>query len=708
MPKVPSYDNFTVTPNAPTVRVQDAISVEAAGLGGRKIMESAGQVEKVLTDQMKLQMDLQEQANILRVEDAKNQLNEYKLKLSYDKDAGYTSITGVTALQRESGKPLSDEYAELYKEQASQLAQKLGNDQQRMMFSEFATKDGQSFQAGVMRHETEQFKTYALSVREGTIASKINEIGLRYREPDVVDASIEAIKASAYDMARMQGKSGSWAQVQADEMVSKAHTSAITSALKNKDVEYAHSYFKKYGPSMNADDLLKAQGMVKDSLNGKLALDTAFDVVNSLANRIKTPEAERAFNIAIQAESSGRQFDKDGKPLTSPKGAIGIAQVMPDTAPEAAKLAGLDWDEGRYKNDAEYNKSLGKAYFNKQIRDFGNLPQAYAAYNAGPQRVKDAMAEAEKAGNKNGWLGLLPKETQDYVAKNVEAYADGYSGANKMPTLMEVKQAVRDRVGSDDPERLKLALDETEKHYKDALDSIKQDREGALGEAYRSVLTGSKYADLDIEIKSRLAPEDIKKVMSFAKDVAEGNDATTDWALYYRLKSNERQLSQTNLLAVKDKLSTSEFKELVNLQKSSMNGDRTALNKTRSVKDVLDQFMRQSGVDPSPKDDDPEGATKVGAVWQMFEQRVMQREALLGKPMSLMELREEAARMFIDVDVKGLWSSKKPYAIAMLDEKKIDIPEQDQTKIEAALKSIGLPVTEKNIEEMYLQGLGVR
>lgn len=40
------------------------------------------------------------------------------------------------------------------------------------------------------------------------------------------------------------------------------------------------------------------------------------------------------FSANIKVESGGKQFDKQGKPLTSSAGAIGIAQVMPDTAPE--------------------------------------------------------------------------------------------------------------------------------------------------------------------------------------------------------------------------------------------------------------------------------------------------------------------------------------------------------------------------------------
>lgn len=118
------------------------------------------------------------------------------------------------------------------------------------------------------------------------------------------------------------------------------------------------------------------------------------------------------FARMIGAESGGRQFGANGQPLTSRAGAIGIAQVMPGTAPEAARLAGLPWDANRYRTDPQYNAALGEAYFQKQLADFGREDHAVAAYNAGPGRVRAAI----RRGGEN-WLAHVPAETQAYVQK---------------------------------------------------------------------------------------------------------------------------------------------------------------------------------------------------------------------------------------------------------------------------------------------------
>ncbi|MDR3419611.1 MAG: transglycosylase SLT domain-containing protein, partial [Nevskia sp.] len=138
------------------------------------------------------------------------------------------------------------------------------------------------------------------------------------------------------------------------------------------------------------------------------------------------PEVSALWPRQIGQESGGHQFGKDGRPLTSPTGAVGIAQVEPGTAPEAAALAGVPFDENRYHNDPAYNELLGKAYMQAQFEKYGDINKALAAYNAGPGAVDNAI---RKGGG--SWLGYLPSETQNYVASinGGGAPAGGVAGA---------------------------------------------------------------------------------------------------------------------------------------------------------------------------------------------------------------------------------------------------------------------------------------
>jgi Transglycosylase SLT domain/SPOR domain len=80
----------------------------------------------------------------------------------------------------------------------------------------------------------------------------------------------------------------------------------------------------------------------------------------------------------------------------SPKGAQGIAQFMPYTAADRGLTNPFD----------PASALAESAWFLRDLRaEFGNLGLAAAAYNAGPQRVRDWLAGD----------AVLPTETQDYV-----------------------------------------------------------------------------------------------------------------------------------------------------------------------------------------------------------------------------------------------------------------------------------------------------
>ena len=126
-------------------------------------------------------------------------------------------------------------------------------------------------------------------------------------------------------------------------------------------------------------------------------------------------EGGDTFDKMLGLESGNKQLDESGNPITSSKGAIGIAQVMPGTAPEAAKMAGLEWDETKYRTDAEYNKALGRAYYDNMLQRFKDPLIAAAAYNAGPGAVEAAIRRSQSEGG--DYLSYLPQETRDYVAR---------------------------------------------------------------------------------------------------------------------------------------------------------------------------------------------------------------------------------------------------------------------------------------------------
>lgn len=662
MPTVPVYNNGNLasTPNiSPAAGLELGISPEGATVGARQLTQLGDTITQAGKQQAAIEVDALQQANQLRVDDSLNQLKESSLKLRYDPQSGFENVKGIDALQRQSGKSLMDDYGELLQTRSSDIENSLSNDAQKIAFRKNANNIITGFKGDVEQHESAQFQGYALSVREGTIKNRITEIGLNYNNPEVVATAVNSIRAATYDQGRLLGKSAEWSEAQARESTSNAHKTAVLTALQKNDPTYADAYLKKHSDEMTADDILQVNGTLTKQLDGQIGLGTATSVMQEMGPKIQTSDSDRAFNIAVGTESNYKQFDKDGKPLTSSAGAIGVAQVMPGTAPEAAKLAGLPWDEEKYKNDAGYNRALGKAYFDKQLKDFhGNLALAYAAYNAGPQRVKDVIekdATMNVSYNADGtqttsytgdippdWLSKMPKETQDYVTKNMKAYGNG-SGQYEKPTLLDVQAAIRAKTGTGNPERLKIALDEGERQYNATLAAVKQKNEEAKANAMRGVMdNGGRFTDLPANVRGAIAPEDVSGVMDFAKKISSGDNTTSLW-LYNKLTTNPQELksmTDDQFFALRSELSVEDFKHFSEERGKLISG--TAPNgpgdmNTDAITRTLNDRLNSMGIDPTPKDATTD-AERVGAVRRFVNQSIAVEQANRGKKMSDVEV----------------------------------------------------------------------
>lgn len=121
-------------------------------------------------------------------------------------------------------------------------------------------------------------------------------------------------------------------------------------------------------------------------------------IIGEAAQRFGIPDAW--IRRVIQAESGGRT-QLNGKPITSPKGAMGLMQVMPETYRNIRAQYGLGSDA----YDPHDNILAGAAYL-RQMYDRYGYPSLFAAYNAGPKRLEDFLFGGR----------ALPRETLDYVS----------------------------------------------------------------------------------------------------------------------------------------------------------------------------------------------------------------------------------------------------------------------------------------------------
>ena len=133
------------------------------------------------------------------------------------------------------------------------------------------------------------------------------------------------------------------------------------------------------------------------------------------AQPYQPPQAPQGtFGRMIQAESGGQQTGPNGQILTSPKGAVGIAQIMPSTAAQPGY--GIAPATPQELATPQGNMLFGQRYFEGMYNKFGQDPEkAAAAYNAGPGTIEKAMLQADQRGGT--WKDYVPDETKKYLTK---------------------------------------------------------------------------------------------------------------------------------------------------------------------------------------------------------------------------------------------------------------------------------------------------
>ena len=161
-------------------------------------------------------------------------------------------------------------------------------------------------------------------------------------------------------------------------------------------------------------------------------------------------EASRKYNVSYDLLTAMAQQESGFNPdAVSRSGAMGIMQIMPDTA----QGLGLE-----HPFDAYENIMAGAKYISQKLKEFGgNVEKALAAYNAGSSVVKQ-------------YGGVPPYgETQSYV-KNIKAimkrgadvpYTNYISRtASKEQVEADLKKLLRELPETDEYQVLKNTLSE--------------------------------------------------------------------------------------------------------------------------------------------------------------------------------------------------------------------------------------------------------
>ncbi|RWL19728.1 MAG: DUF882 domain-containing protein [Mesorhizobium sp.] len=163
------------------------------------------------------------------------------------------------------------------------------------------------------------------------------------------------------------------------------------------------------------------------------------------ADRLRALGEAPGQNDIIQAIQG---VESDGDPgAVSPKGAIGLMQVMPETG---AEIAGEIGDpnfpttpdaQAEYLKDRKVSEQYGTYYFNKMLARYdGDTEAALIAYNGGAARADKWLASGRND-------AVIPQESADYYKKVMARTKGGADGAGQESGGKEQPVIIGDAAG---------------------------------------------------------------------------------------------------------------------------------------------------------------------------------------------------------------------------------------------------------------------
>jgi membrane-bound lytic murein transglycosylase MltF len=254
---------------------------------------------------------------------------------------------------------------------------------------------------------------------------------------------MEMVNAGTYPITLMQNKTAEfWTQVFPN---AKARTDLVIA----HDVELGWAIQKKT-PKLKAelDDFLKTRAA--GTSFGNTLIRRYFQDVKYVKNAQDPAELRKFQKLAPVFRKYAGQYDLDAllliaqgyqesgldQNVKSPVGAVGIMQVMPQTAASApVKITNITTEDNNIHAGVRLIHFFINDYFNEPDLDQMNRTLlAIASYNAGPAKITKCRQVAKEMGyDPNKWFGsvevatakLVGRETTQYVA-NIYKYYVAY------------------------------------------------------------------------------------------------------------------------------------------------------------------------------------------------------------------------------------------------------------------------------------------
>lgn len=579
MVMIPRYDGPQIQEQgAPNARYSDA-GAGNIGAAGQSIARGLGAAADVTMEKFEREKRRIDAATVL---EARRKLSDWE-RSAFDDPNNPKAVSNIKGREAAG---LYDTVVPEFQKTRSEIGGTLRSQEQRDAFDALAFQYEDRVKDRLTRHVAAEADAYAKTEFDSAIGLGMENIGIAVanNDPGRVASEMDAGLRTIRLRADLEGWPSEQVEMATRQFESKAHATAVQQMVTLGRHDEAEAYFTANADAMTLEDEARISPTMREIRADRIAQGFTAEINTGVAN----PDA--VWGRMKEAESGDRQFDETGAPLTSSKGAVGSAQVMPDTAIETAKRHGIDWNEAKFKLDKGYNETIGRLYFGDMVKRYdGDTMLAAAAYNAGPGAVDGWLRDIgdPRKGDIShaDFAERIPyKETRAYVAKTA------MSGGGAVGGTYTEKMAAADRIA--DP-GIRSAVKARVREQKQMVEAEKQDRSaGAIEAIERHLAGGGSMTTLPPDVRASAMAYAPKALLTYdGRTGAKQTDQKKYYDLLNMASDQPLKFQRLNLQTELPYLSDSDFQDLAKVQAGIKNGRGSEVAKQAKMIDAVSKPM---------------------------------------------------------------------------------------------------------------------
>ncbi len=242
-----------------------------------------------------------------------------------------------------------------------------------------------------------------------------------------------------------------WSQVLKDIKVHKDITvrsgGSLAVAFRKENPrlrEVVNTWLKKHGKGDAFRNVVEYRYLQSNKYAKNAAADAERRKLLAVVELFKKYGNQYDLDYMLMA-AQGYQESTLDQNVKSPVGAVGVMQVMPPTGKEL-KVGDISQVEPNIHAGVKYMRFMMDQYFKDEpMDDLNKGLMTFAAYNAGPGRLRQLRRETEKRGlNPNVWFGNVERIASERIGRETVTYVSNIYKYYITYRLLVDQQARRD------------------------------------------------------------------------------------------------------------------------------------------------------------------------------------------------------------------------------------------------------------------------